>query len=94
MDGAQHASAQVALEKARTCALNGKPSSLMEKMINEGRVAALSMPFVSLQGGEPVCFDDEIIGAVGVSGVRSEQDAQIARAGASALPVPMEAVSS
>ncbi len=86
MDGAPPASAQIAPGKARTCVLSGKPSGLSEKMINEGRFAALSMPQISLEGGEPVRFDGDIIGAVGVSGVKPGQDAQVARAGTAALP--------
>ncbi|MCY1311586.1 heme-degrading [compost metagenome] len=55
-------------------------------MINGGRSAFLSAPqLVSLEGGVPVLVDGEVIGAVGVSGVRSDQDAQIARVGAQSL---------
>ncbi len=85
MDGAPLMSAQIAPEKARTCVLSGKPSKVYEDMVNQGRIAALSMPVVPLEGGEPIYFDGSVIGAVGVSGVQAGQDAQVARAGVAAL---------
>ncbi|MHA3904585.1 GlcG/HbpS family heme-binding protein [Castellaniella sp. WN] len=85
MDGAPLMSAQIAPEKARACVLSGKPSKVYEDMVNQGRIAALSMPVVPLEGGEPIYFDGSVIGAVGVSGVRAGQDAQVARAGVAAL---------
>ena len=85
MDGAPLMSAQVAPEKARTCVLTGKPSKAFEDMVNNGRFAALSMPVVPLEGGEPIVVDGVVIGAVGVSGVKAGEDAQVARAGIAAL---------
>jgi glc operon protein GlcG len=85
MDGAPLMSAQVAPEKARTSILSGKPSKAFEDMINNGRFAALSMPVVPLEGGEPIVIDGLVIGAVGVSGVKAGEDAQVARAGIAAL---------
>lgn len=85
MDGAPRMSADIASGKARTSALGGKPSKVYEDMINQGRVAALSMPITPLEGGEPILHDGHVIGAVGVSGVKSPQDAQTARAGVAAL---------
>jgi uncharacterized protein GlcG (DUF336 family) len=85
MDGAPLMSAQIAPEKARACVLSGKPSKVYEDMVNQGRIAALSMPVVPLEGGEPIYFDGSVIGAVGVSGVQAGQDAQVARAGVAAL---------
>lgn len=85
MDGAPLMSAAVAPEKARTCVLSGKPSKVFEDMVNNGRFAALAMPVVPLEGGEPVVVDGEVIGAVGVSGVKAGEDAQVARAGVAAL---------
>src|SRR5690606_41410053 len=79
MDGAPLMSARIAPEKARTCILSGKPSKVYEDMVNQGRIAALSMPVVPLEGGEPIYFDGSLIGAVGVSGVQAGQDAQVAR---------------
>lgn len=85
MDGAPLMSASVAPEKARTCVLSGKPSKVYEDMVNNGRIAALAMPVVPLEGGEPVAVDGQVIGAVGVSGVKAGEDAQVARAGVAAL---------
>lgn len=85
MDGAPLMSAQVAPEKARTCVLTGKPSKVFEDMVNNGRYAALAMPVVPLEGGEPIVWEGQIAGAVGVSGVKAGEDAQVARAGVAAL---------
>lgn len=85
MDGAPLMSAAVAPEKARTCVLSGKPSKVFEDMVNNGRFAALAMPVVPLEGGEPIVVNGNIIGAVGVSGVKAGEDAQVARAGVAAL---------
>ena len=84
MDGAPLMSAMVAPEKARTCVLSGKPSRVFEEMVNNGRFAALKMPVVPLEGGEPIIVDGNVIGAVGVSGVKAGEDAQVARAGVAA----------
>lgn len=85
MDAAPIMSALVAPDKARACVLSGKPSKVYEDMVNQGRFAALSMPVVPLEGGEPIYHDQQVIGAVGVSGVQAGQDAQVARAGVAAL---------
>lgn len=85
MDEAPLMSAIVAPEKARTCVLSGKPSKAFEDMVNNGRFAALAMPVVPLEGGEPVVVDGRVIGAVGVSGVKAGEDARVARAGVDAL---------
>ena len=78
-------SAQVAPEKARTSVLSGKPSKVYEDMVNNGRYAALAMPVVPLEGGEPIVIEGQVIGAVGVSGVKAGEDAQVARAGVASL---------
>ncbi|HEY0876928.1 MAG TPA: heme-binding protein [Zeimonas sp.] len=85
LDGAPLSSALIAPEKARTSVMAGKPSKALEDMINGGRFAALAMPVVPLEGGEPIVVDGVVIGAVGVSGVKASDDAQIARAGIAAL---------
>ncbi|MCK0512259.1 GlcG/HbpS family heme-binding protein [Aromatoleum buckelii] len=85
MDGAPLLSASVAPEKARTCVMSGKPSNIFEDMVNNVRFAALSMPVMPLEGGEPIIVDDIVIGAIGVSGVKAGEDAQVARAGLAAL---------
>lgn len=85
MDGAPLMSATVAQAKAHTCVMTGKPSKAFEDMVNNGRYAALAMPVVPLEGGEPIFIDGHIIGAVGVSGVKAGEDAQVSRAGIAAL---------
>ncbi|CAI08739.1 GlcG/HbpS family heme-binding protein [Aromatoleum aromaticum] len=85
MDAAPLMSAVVAPEKARTCVMTGKPSKAFEDMVNSGRYAALAMPVVPLEGGEPIVIDGNVIGAVGVSGVKAGEDAQVARAGLAAI---------
>ena len=76
-------SSYIGPEKARTSALGRRESKVYEDIINQGRTAFLSAPMVQgmLEGGVPIVIDGQVIGAVGVSGVKSDQDAQIARAG-------------
>ncbi|MDH1263899.1 MULTISPECIES: heme-binding protein [unclassified Pseudomonas] len=86
LDGAGAISAYIATEKARTSALGRRESKGYEDMVNGGRTAFLSAPILtSLEGGVPVVVDGQVIGAVGVSGVKAEQDAQVAKAGIAAL---------
>lgn len=86
LDGAAPASAYISTEKARTAALGRRETKAYEDMINNGRTAFLSAPLTAtLEGGVPVIVDGQVIGAVGVSGVKSEQDAQVAKAGIAAI---------
>lgn len=86
LDGAAPISAQIAPAKAQTAALGRRESKAYEDMINGGRVSFLSAPLAAtLEGGVPVIVDGHVVGAVGVSGVKSGEDAQIARAGIAAL---------
>jgi glc operon protein GlcG len=87
LDGAAPISAQIAPAKARTAALGRRESRLYEEMINGGRVSFLSAPGLEglLEGGVPVMKDGQCLGAVGVSGVKSTEDAQIGRAGMAAI---------
>ncbi|WP_119154455.1 GlcG/HbpS family heme-binding protein [Caldimonas tepidiphila] len=87
LDGAAPVSAQIAPAKARTAALGRRESKVYEDMINQGRVSFLSAPGVEglLEGGVPILVNGECVGAVGVSGVKSSEDAQIGRAGIAAL---------
>ncbi len=85
MDGAPPMSAQIAPGKADCAARSRKASGVLEKVINEGRTAALKMPVLALEGGEMIVVDGVCVGAVGVSGVRSDQDAEIARTGIAAV---------
>ncbi|HJW10843.1 MAG TPA: heme-binding protein [Albitalea sp.] len=86
LDGATASSAYIATEKARTSALGRRESKVYEDMINGGRNAFLSVPLTGmLEGGVPVLAAGQVVGAVGVSGVKSEQDAQVAKAAARAV---------
>ena len=86
LDGCTPASVYIATEKARTSALGRRESKSYEDMVNAGRYAFLSAPLLtSLEGGVPIVFDGQVIGAVGVSGVKPEQDAQVAKAGAQSV---------
>jgi uncharacterized protein GlcG (DUF336 family) len=85
LDDAPPVSAEVAPGKARAAAIARKPSKALEEMINNGRFAALAMPLLPLEGGEMIIVNGNVIGAVGVSGVKAAEDAQIARAGIAAL---------
>ena len=87
LDGAPPISAQIAPANARTAALGRRESRVHEDMISQGRVAFLSAPGLEglLEGGVPVLVDGHCFGAVGVSGVKSEQDAQVAKTGIAAL---------
>ena len=87
LDDAAPASAHIGPAKARTAALGRRESRLYEEMINQGRTSFLSAPALEgmLEGGVPILVDGHCVGAVGVSGVKSNEDAQIARAGIAAL---------
>lgn len=87
LDGAAPLTAHIAPAKARTAAMGRRESRLYEELINGGRVSFLSAPYVEgmLEGGVPIMKDGHCLGAVGVSGVKSSEDAQIARAGIAAL---------
>lgn len=86
LDDAAPISAYIAVEKARTSALGRRESKQYEDMVNAGRSAFLSAPLVtSLEGGVPLIAQGQIVGAIGVSGVKADQDAQIAKAGAQSL---------
>ncbi|MEK8034118.1 heme-binding protein [Ideonella sp. DXS29W] len=87
LDGAPALSAEMAIAKARTSALGKRESRHYEEMINQGRVAFLSAPKLDgmLEGAVPITLHHHILGAVGVSGVKSNEDAQIARAGVAAV---------
>ncbi len=87
LDGAAPISAHIAPAKANTAAIGRRESKVYEDMINGGRVSFLSAPDLKglLEGGVPIVKDGQVVGAVGVSGVKSTEDAQIARAGISAI---------
>ena len=87
LDGAAPISAHIAPAKANTAAVGRRESKVYEDMINGGRVSFLSAPDLKglLEGGVPIVKDGQVLGAVGVSGVKSTEDAQIARAGIAAI---------
>ena len=87
LDGAAPISSHIAPGKARTAALGRRESKAYEDMINGGRASFLSAPNLDgmLEGGVPIIKDGQCVGAVGVSGVKSNEDAQIAKAGIAAI---------
>ena len=87
LDGAAPISAHIAPGKARTAAVGRRESKVYEDMINGGRASFLSAPALDamLEGGVPIIKDGHCLGAIGVSGVKSSEDAQIAKAGIAAL---------
>jgi uncharacterized protein GlcG (DUF336 family) len=87
LDGAPPISAHIAPAKAHTAALGRRESKVYEDVINGGRYSFLSAPAVEglLEGGVPILKDGFCLGAVGVSGVKSSEDAQIAKAGIAAV---------
>jgi uncharacterized protein GlcG (DUF336 family) len=88
LDGAAPISASIAPGKARTSAIGRRESKVYEDMINGGRASFLSAPGLDgmLEGGVPILKDGHCLGAIGVSGVKSSEDAQIAKAAVAALP--------
>lgn len=85
MDGAAPVSAEVSLGKARTSAVARRPSKVFEDRVKE-RPAFVTFPAgVLIQGGVPIMHRNECVGAIGVSGVQSHEDEQIAMAGVNAL---------
>ena len=86
MDGAMPANSRIAFEKGRTSAEMRRSTAMWEERIKGGRTAMLRMPGVTpIQGGLPIVIDGECIGALGVSGVQSHEDEQIAKAGIAVL---------
>jgi glc operon protein GlcG len=87
LDGAPAMSAHIAPAKAHTAALARKESKVYEDVINGGRFSFLSAPTIQgmLEGGVPILKDGQCLGAVGVSGVKSSEDAQVAKAGIAAI---------
>lgn len=87
LDGAQWSSVDTAVAKARAAVAWKRPTRLLEESVNKGRFAFLSITqgMAALQGGVPIEVDGAIVGAVGVSGVRAQDDEQVALAGVGAL---------
>jgi glc operon protein GlcG len=85
MDNVRPASADLAIQKARTAARLPRPTAEIEDNVNQGRTAFVTAKIVSLRGGMPVRVNGEVVGAVGVAGLRKEADTEIARIAAAAL---------
>jgi len=87
LDGAAAISAHIAPAKAHTAVMGRRESKIYEDIINQGRTSFLSAPSLAgmLEGGVPIMKDGQCLGAVGVSGVKSTEDAQVARAGIAAI---------
>ncbi len=85
MDGVGTASAEVAIGKARTAALTGRPSKFFEDRVKERPAFAGFPAGLLIQGSLPIKHENDTIGAIGVSGVQSHEDEQIAQAGIAAL---------
>ncbi len=82
LDEAPLGSITVAQEKARTALLFKRPTKIIEEIVASGRMAMLTLPGATpIEGGLPLLNNGQIIGAIGVSGVQSPQDAQVAAAG-------------
>ena len=87
MDETQIGSIDVAMQKAQSAIKFKRPTKVFEDAVAGGRTAILKLPgAMPVEGGLPISADGRIIGAIGVSGVTSQQDAQIAQAGINALP--------
>ncbi|HEY3918380.1 MAG TPA: heme-binding protein [Stellaceae bacterium] len=85
LEGAGRVTANVALGKARTAAMMGRPSKMMEDRIKERPAFLLFPDILPIQGGVPILSGGECVGAIGVSGVQSHEDEQVANAGIAAL---------
>lgn len=84
LDGTFAAGANIAIGKARTAVLFKHPTAFFEDVIKNGRTAMVTLPdFTPLQGGVPILYNNEIVGAIGVSGAaNAAQDTEVATAGA------------
>ena len=89
MDGVRPASAELAIEKARTAARLQRPTEEIEDNINRGRTAFVTAGIAALRGGVPIRVDGRVVGAVGVAGLSKETDTEIANTAAAGLdPLP------
>ena len=86
LDNTQYGSINVAIEKARAAIAFRRPTKIWEENIVQGQLRYLNLPgTLPIEGGLPIIIHDQFVGAVGVSGVRSFQDSQIAQAGIDVL---------
>jgi len=85
-DAAAGVTPKVALAKAHTAAMLRAPSSVFEDFVNTGKPSFLATPGITpLQGGVPICIDDQVVGAVGISGAPGDEDGQMAAVAITAL---------
>lgn len=84
-DGARPSNVDFAIAKARTAARYQRPTKALDSAVTSGRVQFLATDALPIEGGVPIVVNGQIIGAVGVSGATSAQDAQVAMAGIAAL---------
>jgi glc operon protein GlcG len=88
LPGATRSSIQIAFDKARSCALTGRPTSFFEEMVAKGRVGALSLSgVIPMAGGLPITKGKSLLGGIAASGVASEFDVQVSEAGIAAIDV-------
>lgn len=86
LDNTQYGSIEVAIQKARSAIAFRRQTKVLEEQVTQGQVRYLGLPgAIPIEGGLPIVAENQFIGAIGVSGVRSHQDAQIAQAGIDAL---------
>jgi uncharacterized protein GlcG (DUF336 family) len=85
MDGATPANAEIAVRKGRSAAISRRSTKAWEDRIKNGRMAILKMPVLPVQGGIPLMYQGQCVGGIGVSGVASHEDEQIAQAGADTI---------
>ena len=86
LDHTQFGSINVAIEKARAAIAFRRPTKIWEENIAEGRLRYLNLPgTLPIEGGLPITVNNQFVGAIGVSGVRSFEDAQVAQVGIDAL---------
>ena len=88
MDGVRPASADLAIEKARTAARLQRPTAEIEDNINQGRTAFVTANIAALRGGMPIRVGGEFVGAVGIAGLSKDTDVDIANTAAAALGAP------
>ncbi len=84
---AQLGSIEVAVKKAKAALLFRRPTSVFADRVNNGEPGCLEMPgIMPLEGGEPLTYEGEVVGAIGISGAKPNEDGTVARAGAAAMP--------
>ena len=79
MDGVRPASADLAIAKARTAARLRRPTAEIEDSINQGRTAFVTADIMALRGGMPIRVNGEVVGAVGIAGLRKQTDSDMTR---------------